>query len=142
MPADASALRTRLGTWATQVVTAASDETVHIARRDPRVPVGDTRELVGSIHSLHDTKVAGSRRVVTVVADVIQAATTHKGARAHRIVPRRAGGVLVFHWPKAGGVVFLRHVNHPGNPPRPWWDAVLRDAWRQALRIAARRTPL
>jgi hypothetical protein len=135
-------LRTRLGTWATQVVTAASDETVRIARRDPRVPRGETGELIGSIRSLHDTKVAGSRRTVTVVAPVIQAATTDKGARAHRIVPKRAGGLLVFHWPKAGGVVFLRHVNHPGNAPRPWWQAVLTDAWRQGLRTAARRTPL
>lgn len=142
MPADLTALRTRLGTWATQVVTVASDETVRIAQRDPRVPRGDTLELVGSIRSLHDTKVSGTRRSVTVQAPVIQAATTDKGARAHRIVPRRAGGLLVFHWPKAGGVVFLRHVNHPGNAPRPWWEAVLRDAWRHALRTAARRTSL
>jgi hypothetical protein len=140
MPADASRLRTALGTWATQVVAAAGPETARIAQRDPRVPVGDSRELVGSIRSLNDVKVGGTRRSVTVVAPVIQAATTDKGARAHRIVPRRAGGLLVFHWPKAGGTVFLRSVNHPGNPPRPWWEAVIRDAWRQALRTAARRT--
>lgn len=142
MPADLAILRSRLESWATQVVTAASEETVRIARRDARVPRGETGELIGSIRSLRDTKVGGSRRSVTVVAPVIQAATTDRGARAHRIVPKRAGGLLVFHWPKAGGTVFLRHVNHPGNAPRPWWEAVLRDAWRQGLRAAARRTPL
>jgi hypothetical protein len=142
MPADASKLRAALGSWATQVVAVAGPETARIAQRDARVPIGESRELVGSIRARHDVRVSGTERTVTVIAPVIQAATTDKGARAHRIVPRRAGGVLVFHWPKAGGVVFLRHVNHPGNPPRPWWEAVLRDAWRTALRTAARRTSL
>src|SRR5262249_53299664 len=140
MPADLTALRTALGQWATQVVGVAGDETVRLAQRDPRVP-HNTGELVGSIRSLRDVKVAGTAREVTVVAPVIQAATTDKGARAHPIRPKRAGGLLVFYWPKAGGTVFLRHVNHPGNDPKPWWRQVLTDAYRAALPVAARRTP-
>ena len=123
-----------------QVVAAAGDEAVRTAQGDPRVPRGDSLELVGSIRSRRDVKVSGSRASVTVEAPVIQAATTDKGARPHPIYPKRPGGLLVFHWPKVGGTVFLRRVSHPGNAPRPWWEAVLRDAWRQGLRTAARRT--
>jgi len=105
------------------------------------VPVKDGN-LRQSIRSRNDVKVSGTQRSTTVEAPVIQAATTHKGARAHRIVPRSAGGLLVFDWPAGGGLVFFRSVNHPGNPPRPWWDDVIRDAWRDALRSAAGRTSL
>jgi hypothetical protein len=142
VPADLTVLRARLGTWATQVVTVAADEAVSIIKRDPRVPRGETLELVNSVRSRRDTKVSGTRRSVTLEAPVIQAVTTDQGARGHPIRPKRAGGLLVFHWPKVGRVVFFRHVNHPGNPPRPWWEAVVTDGCRQALRIAARRTRL
>jgi hypothetical protein len=73
-----------------------------------------------------------------MAAPVIQASTTDKGARPHVIVPRRAGGLLVFNWPKAGGTVFLRRVHHPGNPPDPWWRQTLERNWPQALKLAAR----
>ena len=141
MPADASALRTALAAWATQVAGAAAAAAVPIMQRDPRVP-HDSGELVGSIRADRDVKVAGSRRTVRVRAPVIQARTTDQGARAHPIYPRRPGGLLVFNWPKAGGVVFFRHVHHPGNAAHPWWEAVLHDAWGPALVQAARSTSL
>lgn len=140
MPADGTKLLNALGDWATQVMATAGPLTAQAAQRDHRVPRGETLELVGSIRSTHDVKVAGSKRSTEVVAPVIQAATTDKGARPHPIRPKRSGGLLVFHWPKVGTTVFLRHVNHPGNPPKPWWKDVLTDAYRQSLRSAARST--
>lgn len=43
----------------------------------------------------------------------------HEGVPPHRIVPRNAKK-LVFYWPRAGRVVFLKGVNHPGNRPNRW----------------------
>ncbi|MGH9093842.1 MAG: hypothetical protein ACRDXE_01640 [Acidimicrobiales bacterium] len=39
------------------------------------------------------------------------------GAARLKTQPHRIDGnpLLVFHWPKAGGTVFFRHVNHPGS---------------------------
>lgn len=123
-----------------RVVEAARPRTVARVRTDARVPRGETGNLRRSIHAGPIT--AGPPvPSFRLTAPVIQASTTDKGARPHPIRPRRAGGVLVFDWPKAGGVVFLRHVNHPGNPPRPWWRAVVTDAYRAAIRDAARATP-
>lgn len=61
---------------------------------------------------------------IVAVAPVVQAATTNSGARPHVIRPRR-GKVLSFHWPKAGGRVAFRYVNHPGNRGTHWWDKVI-----------------
>jgi len=38
----------------------------------------------------------------------------HEGTRPHIIMPKKAGGVLAFYWPKAGKTVFMRQVHHPG----------------------------
>jgi len=141
MAADATALRASIERWATQVVTVAGPETARAMASDDRVPTKDGK-LRQAIRCRNDVKVSGSQRTTTIEAPVIQALTTDRGARPHVIQPRRAGGLLVFDWPKAGGVVFLRSVNHPGNPPRPWWDAVTRDAWRSSLRAAAAATSL
>lgn len=40
----------------------------------------------------------------------------HEGTQPHVIRPRR-GKYLVFYWPKAGRVVFLTEVRHPGTRP-------------------------
>lgn len=117
-------------------MTVAGPETALLAAADPRVPTKEGK-LRQSIRCRNDVKVAGTQRTTTVEAPIIQAATTDKGARGHRIQPRSGGGLLVFDWPKAGGVVYLRSVNHPGNPARPWWNAVITAAWRTAIRAAA-----
>lgn len=44
------------------------------------------------------------------------AAPVHEGARPHIIRPKHARA-LRFDWPKAGGIVFFKKVNHPGNRP-------------------------
>lgn len=43
----------------------------------------------------------------------------HEGTQAHLILPR-SGKRLVFFWPKAGRVVYLKQVHHPGNRPNRW----------------------
>lgn len=50
------------------------------------------------------------------VEGVPYALYVHEGARPHRIVARNAP-LLVFFWPKAGRVMYLKSVNHPGNRP-------------------------
>jgi hypothetical protein len=40
-----------------------------------------------------------------------------QGTLPHVIEPRKRDGMLVFHWPKVGRTVFLRHVLHPGTKP-------------------------
>lgn len=47
------------------------------------------------------------------------------------IRPRRQGGVLVFDWPAAGGVVFARSVR--GTEPTRFWDKSI-DKWPDILR--------
>lgn len=138
MTVDATRLNRGLVRLGTQIAYAARDETVAQMRRHPLVP-RDTGELVGSIRGEPAVIVTGTRSTFRVKAPVIQALTTDKGARPHVIRPRRQGGLLVFSWPKAGGTVFLRHVNHPGNRPMPWWRDVVTQSFRQALPIAARR---
>lgn len=47
----------------------------------------------------------------------------HQGTHPHPI-DAKPGGTLHFYWAKAGGYVFLQHVNHPGTRPQPWlWQA-------------------
>ena len=138
MTVDATRLINGLQRLGPQIAYATRDETVAQMRRHPFVPF-DKGELRGSIRGDPVVLISGTRSTFRVRAPVIQAVTTDRGARPHVIRPRRAGGVLVFNWPKAGGVVHLRKVNHPGNPPMPWWRDVVTDSFRQALPIAARR---
>ena len=85
------------------------------------------------------TSQSGTSATVQVLAPVIQAATTDKGARAHIIRPRRAR-VLRFYSAKAGGIVFAREVHHPGNAAQHWWGPGLKRRASTTLRRAARRT--
>lgn len=148
MPVDSRRLTIGLERFATQTMYVARDLTVGNARDDPRVPRGnhanDRTPPVGprlreSIKGEPTIRVSGTRRTMRLVADVPQAATTDKGARPHIIRPKRANGLLVFYWPKVGQVVAFPYVNHPGNAAHPWWEAVLTDAFKRALRDAARQ---
>lgn len=82
----------------------------------------------------------GSARRFRITAPGIEALTTAKGARAHVIRPKRAGGVLTFH--KDGSVRFAKVVNHPGNAPTDWWAKSLRQHAAPTLRQAGRRVRL
>lgn len=43
-----------------------------------------------------------------------------QGTLPHRILPKSAGGQLIFYWAKVGRVVHLTSVNHPGNRAYHW----------------------
>lgn len=73
-----------------------------------RVSLSDTREFT----TLRVTHRVGTR--------VNYAYLVHGGARAHRIVPRRPGGRLMFFWKKVGRWVSLASVNHPGFKGTPY----------------------
>lgn len=137
--ADTAAFKQYLGRWARDVLDGAADDMV--PRIKPYAPV-KTGELRESIH--RDRSPRGSTATsytARIVATAPQGRYTDEGTKPHVIVPRRAGGLLVFHWPKAGGTVFLRRVNHPGNKARPWWKRSLTATWGPALRAnAIRRT--
>jgi len=57
---------------------------------------------------------AGGETCVVVAFTKPYATYVHEGTRPHIILPKKAGGVLAFYWPKAGKTVFMRRVNHPG----------------------------
>lgn len=65
--------------------------------------------------------------VARVGSDAPTALLHHEGTRPHEIVPRTAR-VLRFHWPKAGRVVYLRRVQHPGTRPNRYLTDNLRRA--------------
>ena len=109
-------------------------------RLNEDVPV-KTRELKRSIEVTARPTARGMKVIAQAGGPGIpQALTTEKGARPHKIVARRAKA-LTFYWPKAGRVVSFKSVNHPGNPPMPWfypvindWPRIAREAWRRSAR--------
>lgn len=75
-------------------------------------------EAKGSIKdTIHQLEVTPLWRIV--YAEGIIPVVMEFGSEPHLIVPKTPGGVL--HWTdSAGGDVFVKWVNHPGTPPRPW----------------------
>jgi hypothetical protein len=79
----------------------------------------------GSIASGISVEQDGPRRY-KVLSSNEHTLLVHNGSRAHRILPRRAGGVLRFN--VGGRVVFARAVNHPGYRGDPFLTRALRNA--------------
>lgn len=99
-----------------------------------------TRALVDSIETSEPT-VYPDRVVITVRVT----ATSPEGApyptfqnegtgiygpEGVPIRPKKPGGVLVFDWPAAGGIVFARSVR--GTEPTRFWDKAV-DEWRNIV---------
>lgn len=59
---------------------------------------------------------SGKGMAMLIGSELPYAAFHHDGTRPHLILPVNAQA-LVFNWPKAGGIVFLKQVNHPGTKP-------------------------
>jgi hypothetical protein len=57
------------------------------------------------------------------------------GARPHRIVPKRPGGLLRFQLVFGGPFIFAKAVNHPGYAGDNYRDAAANDALAQFARI-------
>lgn len=92
------------------------------AQRTAPVYAGDTTGRKRAPGTLRDSIV---KRVVSEGGNVVvQVGTedpvglwTHEGTEPHLI---EGNPLLVFYWPKAGKVVALRRVNHPGTRPNRW----------------------
>lgn len=145
MGADASRLRAGLQVYAGHVTREWGSEMAEAMR--PEAPIStptptSTRapgELRKSIR-LDRVRPGATRFRARLVAPVIQAATTDKGAAPHVIRPRRAGK-LRFWWngPQGAKVYYFRKVNHPGNAAQNWWEPGLRRHAHRTLARAARR---
>lgn len=89
-----------------------------------------TQELHDSIEvdSVDDYDRGTRARVVVGApyARFVNDGTGLYGPRGDFIRPRKAGGVLVFDWPAAGGIVFTRRVS--GSEPTHFWERAL-DQW-------------
>jgi hypothetical protein len=150
--ADATRLRQALVRWSDDVNRKGARETIDAMR--PEAPRGKPdplgRGYVGgeTQRSLRHTggTTDGQRSRQRVEAPTKQAEYSDQVQPPHVITPRGPGYPLRFHWPKAGGVVHLMRVNHPGNAGDEtgslgWWERLLRKHWPAQLRRAARSTP-
>jgi hypothetical protein len=138
MTADASRLRAGLARWAYTVQSDAVQAVPDLVR--PYAPVGKPSEdpmssyvpgaLAASITVSQPVTFGGTRFAGRVSAPVPQAEYTDRGTVPHEIVPVRA---KVLRFPQNGTIVYRMHVNHPGNPPMPWWEQAVTAAYGQAL---------
>lgn len=144
MPANADRFRLALRSWSGRVVDEWGDQLADAMRDEAPIgtpsptqtrPPGELRE---SIRAERVSHFGGSTMRTRLVAPVIQARTTDKGARPHIIRPVRAKS-LRFYWPKVGAIVHRQSVSHPGNAPAPWWQEGLRRQAQPTLSRAARR---
>lgn len=97
--------------------------------RAERVRV-EARRLVGKKSGNLESRIVkrvveieGLPAVIVGVESVPYALWHHEGTRPHRI---QGKPLLVFYWPKAGKVVYLRHVDHPGTKPNRFLVNALR----------------
>lgn len=118
--------------WAIDLVQRAADQTVEETQGAASERTGELRD--GITH----TPPAYSEPYVICQ---IQSAASYSGYQDEGtgiygpsgapIVPLRPGGVLVFDWPAAGGVVFARSVQ--GAPGRHFWREPMPDRWSNAV---------
>lgn len=68
------------------------------------------------------TKGFMAERIVKRYGNDSRSAYVDIGTNRARTRPHGIDGnpLLVFFWPKAGRVMYLRHVNHPGSDMGPW----------------------
>lgn len=134
--ADVAALKESIRDWARQVHSEAVTDLQQ--QLDAKVPIGPPRE--GGGEKLRDNQQVtvqdrGDSFTATIRYTVPQAEFTDKGTNPH---PIDGNPTLVFFWPKAGRVVHLRHVDHPGNEGTGWFtDTVTEQGWLDALELVA-----
>jgi hypothetical protein len=81
---------------------------------------GTMKEKIRPIHT------GGPAPIGIVTSDHPASIFVLRGTRAHKIYPRKPGGVLVF-TPKGGGdKIFARVVNHPGTKANDFLTKALR----------------
>lgn len=96
------------------------DRIVRNAKRRSPVRTGNLRSSITHRTTLE----VGTRVRLSVSANARYAGWVHNGTAPHVIRARRAKA-LHFYWPRVGGWVFRKSVNHPGNAANPFLqDAV------------------
>lgn len=135
------------------IVPAAVDQLADLMRPEAPIAKSGSPETGGSVsrgelrRSIRsgNTQLGLDRATGTLLAPVIQALTTDKGAAPHLIRATQPHGMLVFFSEKAGRVVYVGSrkspgvVHHPGNAPMNWWLPGLQRHWPEALRLAVGR---
>lgn len=108
-----------------RLVSPAVRGTVNLAKA--RVPrdTGRTANGIGSSIRNGANEVRGR-----VVSRARHSMALHEGAKPHKIRPRRPGGRLKFYWARAGRVVYLASVNHPGIGGTPFLTSAMTDSCR------------
>jgi hypothetical protein len=114
-------LRTQIG----RAIVEARSEMIRITQRAAPVDRGELRESITATQPVTTDRMSSFD---LRTGDLIQAHTTESGARPHVIRARRAKA-LAFRPRGSGRVVIVKSVNHPGNPPRPWFAPSAR-RWR------------
>ena len=122
---------------ASALLAATTDTGVKMARRASRLFVQTARgraprrtgALADSIRE-HPPVVTPTRVTVRVTCDAEYGeyqdqGTGIYGPQGRPITPKKPGGLLVFDWPAAGGVVFARKVR--GTEPTRFWSSTVKD---------------
>lgn len=135
--ADASETRRKLRSHAGRIASRAARNVERELVREASVGSG----FGVSGETAQSIRVRATVRSPTLIrhraeATAPQAEFRERGTRPHEIRPRRAQA-LRFFWPRVGRVVMFAKVNHPGNPPMPWFGPIVK-RWPRALREAAR----
>lgn len=129
--ADTSATKARLEKWAQRVFFDAAQS---MADKDTRDVPRDTGALAQTRRlQINETAYTASVEYPGDLPNWLE-----DGTGPHRI---DGNPLLAFNWPKAGGVVFLRHVNHPGSRKQVGWftNTWNEDTFRLFLEFAVQK---
>lgn len=99
--------------------------------RPPRNRTGinyATGRLASAIYTLYEHSIAGGELESRLIVNVPHAAFVHGGTHPHMIYPNTAPA-LAFFWPRAGRVVHLLHVLHPGTLKNDFLDRAVNKVW-------------
>lgn len=130
--ADVSGLKAHLLEWAGLVHSAAvagTEVAVRLAAPVGEVDGGATRDGIVTTGGSAGPVFTANIQSTTEQGDYVEFGTS-----PHSIDPVNAT-VLVF--PGDGGMVFARHVDHPGNVAMPWFHPTLEAEWPAQLELAA-----
>lgn len=135
MTVDVEALREQVREYAEARAHALGDQFIEVLRGNMPRRTGDMAESA-EVDSVRETSsgFAVSIIVRSPYARFQNDGTGIYGPDGNPIYPRKRGGVLVFDWPAAGGVVFARHVR--GTEPTHFWERTL-DQWPRIIAEAA-----
>jgi hypothetical protein len=142
MAADVSGLRDRVFDRGRALQEGATESV--LAELELRVPDSGQQ---GSADKLRNTQQvqrledpAGILRTV-ITYPTPNATFQEEGTAEHPIDPHLPPSVLRFFSSKAGGIIFARHVDHPGSHKNDGWFRKVTERWPEFLQDAQQRLP-